>query len=64
MHHLPLMGNPLQLFMIITGWLYFVLRIGPRYMADRKSMALNNLIQVLNIAQIAINLFLTYEASV
>lgn len=55
--HLPL-TSPLSAILILTGYVYFVYRIGPAYMSERKPFALKELIIVYDLLQIILNLAL------
>lgn len=48
----PLMGSPVQLVSIFAAYLIFVLKIGPKFMKDRKPFNLEGFIRCYNIFQI------------
>uniref|UniRef100_A0A182QZP9 Elongation of very long chain fatty acids protein n=1 Tax=Anopheles farauti TaxID=69004 RepID=A0A182QZP9_9DIPT len=56
--HLPLAGSPLAVIGIVGAYLYFVLRCGPRHMANRKPYNVRNMIQAYNLFQVVANLLL------
>lgn len=58
----PLMRNPLPGMAIIFGYLYFVLRAGPRFMANRKPFKMQKLLIAYNFLQVLISIGLVYEA--
>ena len=50
--------NPILIWFILGTYLMFVCKIGPTIMRDRKPYELNLLIQIYNLAQVVICLFL------
>lgn len=58
----PLMRNPLPGLTIIIAYLYFVLKAGPRWMANRKPFQMNKLLIVYNFLQVIFSVALVYEA--
>uniref|UniRef100_A0A336K4P6 Elongation of very long chain fatty acids protein n=1 Tax=Culicoides sonorensis TaxID=179676 RepID=A0A336K4P6_CULSO len=56
--HYPLLGSPFPILGIIAVYLYFVNSLGPRSMENRKPFEAQRLINVYNIAQVLINLFI------
>lgn len=53
-----LMNPPWFPFVLVAGYLYFVLDFGPKFMANREPFNLKKLILVYNVIQVAINLVL------
>lgn len=47
-----LISSPTQMILIISIYLLFVLKVGPRFMRDRKPMALRTFIRAYNIFQV------------
>lgn len=58
----PLIRNPLPGMAIIGAYLYFVLRAGPRWMANRKPFQMTKLLIVYNFLQVIFSIALVYEA--
>ncbi|XP_045446636.1 elongation of very long chain fatty acids protein AAEL008004-like [Melitaea cinxia] len=58
-----LVGKLQNLLLILAGYLYFCTTLGPRYMKDRKPYNLKFIINIFNIFQILINLYLFYEGT-
>ncbi|KXJ69192.1 hypothetical protein RP20_CCG028428 [Aedes albopictus] len=56
-----LMNPPWLPVAIIGGYLYFVLNLGPKFMANRKPYDLKLLMQVYNILQVLANIYLFIE---
>ncbi|CAO1436765.1 unnamed protein product [Diamesa serratosioi] len=56
-----LMSNPFPTLALIGGYLYFVLKFGPKYMEHRKAMKLDGLIKYYNLLQVIICLYLSVE---
>ncbi|XP_029157621.1 elongation of very long chain fatty acids protein AAEL008004-like [Nylanderia fulva] len=57
----PLISSPFPLMMIIFGYLYFILYIGPHYMIGRLPYKLKTLILLYNFIQILANLWMVQE---
>ncbi|KTF86979.1 hypothetical protein cypCar_00015055 [Cyprinus carpio] len=57
----PLMQNPIQMTLILLGYVIFVLYVGPRYMANRKPFHLNTAMIVYNFSMVAFNAYIVYE---
>lgn len=53
-----LMNPPWFPFVLVAGYLYFVLDFGPKFMATRRPFDLKKLILVYNVIQVLINLVL------
>uniref|UniRef100_A0A8C5PWL9 Elongation of very long chain fatty acids protein 1 n=1 Tax=Leptobrachium leishanense TaxID=445787 RepID=A0A8C5PWL9_9ANUR len=60
-YHYPLMQSPLLPGTILLGYVYFVLSLGPRIMANRKPFDLKPLMVVYNFALVALSAFIVYE---
>lgn len=56
-----LMNPPWVPFALIGGYLYLVLNLGPKLMANRKPFGLKLLMQVYNILQVLANIYLFSE---
>lgn len=56
-----LIGSPLPGFSIIVSYLLFVLRIGPKYMQNRKPFDLKNVLIVYNFLQVLISVWIFQE---
>uniref|UniRef100_A0A2K6GXW9 Elongation of very long chain fatty acids protein n=1 Tax=Propithecus coquereli TaxID=379532 RepID=A0A2K6GXW9_PROCO len=57
----PLMGSPLLMTSILLTYVYFVLSLGPRIMANRKPFQLRGLMIVYNFSLVAFSLYIVYE---
>lgn len=60
----PLMQSPIPMTAILLGYLFFVLYLGPRIMANRKPFKLQEAMIVYNFALVALSIFIVYEVSV
>jgi len=58
-----LMGSPMPMLGIVTFYISFVLKIGPKLMASRKPFNLKQLIVLYNIFMILINLYMVVKVS-
>lgn len=58
----PLLGKPYLALAITAIYLYTVLKWGPRFMANRNAYKIDGILKFYNIAQIALNSFIFYEA--
>lgn len=56
--HLPLVGSPLVIVGVITLYLCFVNKWGPRWMEHRKAFDLQNVMILFNLVQILGNLYI------
>lgn len=54
----PFLGSPFPIALLVVAYVYFVLRLGPWLMRDRKPFDLTNVINVYNFFQICANLYL------
>lgn len=59
----PLMQSPIQMTLILLGYVFFVLYAGPRYMANRKPFNLNSAMVFYNFFMVAYNAYVVYEVS-
>ncbi|XP_053691057.1 elongation of very long chain fatty acids protein AAEL008004-like [Sabethes cyaneus] len=59
----PLVNPPWMPFALVGAYLYFVLRLGPKLMADRKPFNLKPLILVYNLVQVIANAALCVAAT-
>lgn len=64
MENWPLIQSPWPLASIILGYLYFVLKLGPEYMQDRKPFSLKRILQLYNVGQVVACVFLVYGVAV
>lgn len=59
----PLMQSPIPMSAILLCYLFFVLYLGPRIMANRKPFQLKEAMIVYNFALVALSIFIVYEVS-
>ena len=52
------MSNPISIFLILVGYLYFVLKLGPELMEKRKPYNMKLLLITYNLYQVLFNLWL------
>lgn len=57
----PLMQSPIPMTAILLFYLFFVLYLGPRIMANRKPFKLQEAMIVYNFALVALSIFIVYE---
>lgn len=57
-----LMSDPIAVYVMLILYYYFVKKIGPQYMKDKKPYQLNRIIRVYNVLQIAVNAWLFKQA--
>ncbi|XP_021568037.1 elongation of very long chain fatty acids protein 1 isoform X2 [Carlito syrichta] len=57
----PLMGSPLLMTSILLTYMYFVLSLGPRIMANRKPFQLRGFMIVYNFSLVALSFYIVYE---
>lgn len=57
----PLMGSPLLITSILLTYVYFVLSLGPRIMANRKPFQLRGFMIVYNFSLVILSLYIVYE---
>uniref|UniRef100_A0A8C8YRM0 Elongation of very long chain fatty acids protein n=1 Tax=Prolemur simus TaxID=1328070 RepID=A0A8C8YRM0_PROSS len=57
----PLMGSPLLMTSILLTYVYFVLSLGPRIMANRKPFQLRGFMIVYNFSLVAFSFYIVYE---
>lgn len=55
------MQSPIQMTLILLGYVFFVLYAGPRYMASRTPFRLNNAMIFYNFFMVAYNAYVVYE---
>ncbi|CAH2310508.1 elongation of very long chain fatty acids 1 [Pelobates cultripes] len=60
-YHYPLMQSPFLPAAILLSYVYFVLSLGPRIMANRKPFDLKPLMVVYNFALVGLSAFIVYE---
>lgn len=59
----PLMQSPIPMSAILLSYLFFVLYLGPRIMANRKPLQLKGPMIVYNFALVALSIYIVYEVS-
>lgn len=59
----PLMFSPIPTVAMVAFYLYVVIFLGPRVMANRKPFKLNNVLIVYNAAQVVFSLTMLWEVS-
>ncbi|CAH1997748.1 unnamed protein product [Acanthoscelides obtectus] len=59
-HELWILGKPVQIVAITTTYLYFVLKLGPQLMKNRKAFDIKMLMMVYNVLQIVLNAYIVY----
>ncbi|CAO2588709.1 Elongation of very long chain fatty acids protein 1 [Lemmus lemmus] len=57
----PLMGSPLLITSILLTYVYFILSLGPRIMANRKPFQLRGFMIVYNFSLVILSLYIVYE---
>ncbi|XP_076120990.1 elongation of very long chain fatty acids protein 1a [Alosa pseudoharengus] len=57
----PLMQSPIQMTLILLGYIFLVLYAGPRFMANRKPLHLKTAMVVYNFGMVAFNAYIVYE---
>ncbi|KAJ8954317.1 hypothetical protein NQ318_005904 [Aromia moschata] len=57
----PLMHSPVPTVIMVLGYLYVILFLGPRMMENRKPFKLREVLIVYNGAQVLYSLFMLYE---
>lgn len=57
----PLMQSPFLMMGILLGYVYFVLSLGPRLMANRKPLDLKKFMVVYNFFLVGLSLYIVYE---
>lgn len=55
------MQSPIQMTVILVGYVVCVLYVGPRFMANRKPFRLNTAMIVYNFSMVAFNAYIVYE---
>ena len=58
----PLIKSPVPGLTILAAYLYFVLSLGPRLMANRKAFKLERTLIFYNLIQVILSVWLVYEA--
>lgn len=59
----PLMQSPFLVMGILLGYVYFVLSLGPRLMANRKPFNLKKFMVLYNFFLVGLSLYIVYEVS-
>lgn len=59
----PLMQNPIPMTTILLCYLFFVLYLGPRIMANRKPFQLKEAMIVYNFMLVVLSVYIVYEVS-
>jgi elongation of very long chain fatty acids protein 7 len=57
----PLMDSPLPTMTIVAVYLYLVVDLGPRLMANKKPYQLNAVLVVYNAVQVIFSVFMLWE---
>lgn len=57
----PLMQSPVQITVILLGYVFFSVCAGPRLMANRKPFHLHTAMVVYNMSMVALNAYIVYE---
>uniref|UniRef100_A0A8D0DY53 Elongation of very long chain fatty acids protein n=1 Tax=Salvator merianae TaxID=96440 RepID=A0A8D0DY53_SALMN len=57
----PLMDSPWLMTSILLSYVYFVLSLGPRLMANRKPLSLKKFMVVYNFSMVALSIYIVYE---
>jgi len=57
----PLLSNPIPVTVLTLAWLVFVLKLGPAMMRNRKPFTLRGFIFSINVLQVVLNAYVTYE---
>lgn len=57
----PLMKSPVEMTLILMGYVFLVLHVGPRFMANRKPFQLNTTMIFYNFFMVAYNAYIVYE---
>lgn len=57
----PLMQSPVPMTTILLCYLFFVLYLGPRIMANRKPFQLKEAMIVYNFLLVALSIYIVYE---
>ncbi|XP_077077608.1 elongation of very long chain fatty acids protein 1a [Siphateles boraxobius] len=57
----PLMQSPIQMTLILLSYVFLVLCVGPRFMANRKPFSLKTTMIVYNFSMVAFNSYIVYE---
>lgn len=60
----PLMGSPWLMTSILISYVFFVLSLGPRLMANRKPLNLKKFMIVYNFSMVALSVYIVYEVSI
>lgn len=58
----PLMADPLPTALILAGYLYFVLKLGPQLMSYRQPFELKYILRLYNLVQVLLSGWLCFEA--
>lgn len=58
-----LMQSPIEMTLILLGYIFFALYAGPRYMANRKPFNLKTAMIVYNFTMVSFNAYIVYEVS-
>lgn len=57
-----MMSSPVNPVLLLAAYLYFIYKLGPRLMANRRPFDLRIIIILYNFAQMLVNCFIVYEA--
>lgn len=59
-----LMNSPFPILMILTAYLYFVLKFGPEFMKYRNPFNINRVVMIYNVVQVLLSLYLVKEVTI
>ncbi|KAM7343795.1 very long chain fatty acid elongase 7-like [Cochliomyia hominivorax] len=59
-NYLPLCNSYTQIISLMALYVFLVLKVGPQFMAKRKPYNLKNVIQLYNVSQFLLNLYIFY----
>lgn len=62
-NHWFLIDDPIPGLAILGLYLYFVLKLGPEYMRDRKPFKLKSTLVAYNFLQVVFSIYMLYEVS-
>lgn len=57
----PLMQSPVHMTVLLLGYVFFSVYVGPRLMANRKPLGLNTAMIVYNFCMVVLNAYIVYE---
>lgn len=60
----PLMQSPVQTTVMLLGYVFLSVYVGPRLMANRKPFRLNTAMIIYNLGMVMLNAFIVFEVRV